>query len=71
MLTRTNKQLVIKFYMYYPEVKTLQILPQTFRRHEFLASGKGFLLSSERNGVLHIIAPALLFHLSQANFSQV
>lgn len=68
MLTRSNKQVVIKSYVHQPEDLTLQILPQMFRRHKFSASGKGFLLSSERNWVLYIIAPALLYHLSQIDF---
>lgn len=68
MLTRSNKQQVIKFYVRLPQGLALQILPQMFRRCEFSASGKGFLLTSEINAVLHIMDPALHFPMSQGDF---
>lgn len=41
-----------------------------FRRCEFSASGKGFLLTSEINAVLHVIDPGLQIPVSQGDFSR-
>lgn len=70
MLTRSNKQQVIKFYVHLLQVLALQILPQVFRRCQFSASGKGLLLTSEINAVMHIIDLALHFSVSQGDFSR-